>query len=76
MQTWGVCLAPPPPGCRPPWMQVPLDDDSPPPGYGQQSGGMHATGMHTCFKAGLPEILLGYLDLCIGSPAGLLSTNS
>ena len=27
-------------------------------------------------KAGLRELLLGYLNLCIGSPAGLLRTNS
>ena len=58
----GVChnppkTNPPAPG-RPPWADTPLDRhpqaDNPPPahcihGYGQQAGGTHPTGMHSCF---------------------------
>ena len=38
---------------------------------------MKAELMKLChFKAGLPELPLGYLDFCIASPAGLPSTDS
>ena len=45
----GVC--PTPSGCRPPGLGRPHQGwaNSPPP-YGQQAGGTHPTGMHTCSK--------------------------
>ena len=36
-------------GCRPP-RQNPGVWQTPPPRYGQQAGGTHPTGMHTCFE--------------------------
>ena len=59
----GVCQTPPrqtpphpgqiPPGQTPPWADTPLGRHPPARcmlGYGQQAGGTHPTGMHTCLK--------------------------
>ena len=56
-QGGGVGCLPHPPGQTPPWADTPLGKHPPgrhPPaqwmlGYGQQAGGMHPTGTHSCY---------------------------
>ena len=74
-----------PHGCRPPgdrtdhpWMQTPGVRQAPSFRYGQQAGGTHPTGMHTCFAMIVTAIchgnLLHFCDSCAyGSRSKLLS---
>ena len=74
LSTWGGTCAGTPPGTRgmytlqtgtPPWAGTPSRQILPPPGavhagrYGQQAGGLHPTGMHSCFYS---MLLAGKID--------------